>query len=121
MVYLGTCRRTKKRNVQKAFSVFSRKSKNNENWRTRIFVDFYQDEDVTSIFLIVSNYFEAVADKWSNGWGEPKESQILSRTTGFNALIRFLKDAYLYIVKDDPRVVEKSEFAEIFDRIDVKG
>lgn len=99
---------------------FSRRSENNESWRTRIFVDFYRGDDVTSIFLIVSNYFEAVADKWPNAWMEPKEGQILSRTTGFNALIRFLKDAYLHIVEDEPRVVEAAEFAEIFDRIDIK-
>jgi hypothetical protein len=99
---------------------FSRRSEDNESWRSRIFVDFYRDEDVPSIFLIVSNYFDAVADKWPNAWNEPKEGQILSRTTGFNALIRFLKDAYLHIVEDEPRVVEKSEFAQVFDRIDIK-
>jgi DGQHR domain-containing protein len=99
---------------------FSRKSEINENWRDRIFVDFYRDDDVPSIFLIVSNYFDAVADKWPDAWREPKEGQILSRTTGFNALVRFLKDAYLHIVKDEPRVIEKSEFAAIFDKIDIK-
>lgn len=99
---------------------FSRKSEKNESWRTRIFVDFYRNDDIPSIFLIVSNYFEAVAQKWPDAWGGPIEGQILSRTTGFNALIRFLKDAYLHIVEDKPRVVETSEFAQIFDRIDIK-
>lgn len=99
---------------------FSNRSEKNENWRDRIFVDFYRNGDDTSIFLIVSNYFEAVADKWPDAWNDPKEGQILSRTTGFNALIRFLKDAYLHIVKDEPRVVEKSEFATLFDRIHIK-
>jgi hypothetical protein len=46
---------------------------------------------------------------------------ILSRTTGYNAIIRFLKDAYLSIVSDRPRVVEAEEFAKIFDRIDIPG
>ena len=68
--------------------------------------------------MIVSNYFDAVRDKWPNAWREPDEGQILARTTGFNALIRFLKDAYLSVV-DKPRVVEKGEFAAIFQRINI--
>ncbi|MEQ9575558.1 MAG: hypothetical protein RLN77_08250, partial [Rhodospirillales bacterium] len=90
-----------------------------ESWRDRIFVDFYRDDDFKSIFLVVSNYFEAVADKWPDAWKKPQEGQILSRTTGFNALIRFLKDAYLSIV-DESRIVEVSEFASIFERITIK-
>lgn len=98
----------------------SRKSEPKESWRSRIFIDFYREDDFAAILLIVSNYFEAVADKWPDAWNRPQEGQILARTTGFNALIRFLKDAYLSIVGDDPHVVQKSEFAAIFDRISIK-
>lgn len=96
----------------------SKKAEPNESWRNRIFVDFYRADDFTSIFLIVSNYFEAVAEKWPNVWKEPEEGQILPRTTGYNALIRFLKDAYLSIV-DEPRVVNTKEFAAIFNEINI--
>ncbi|MBB3230123.1 DGQHR domain-containing protein [Halomonas stenophila] len=89
-----------------------------ESWKNRIFVDYYRDEDFVSILLIVSNYFEAVRDKWPGAWDSHEQGMILSRTTGYNALIRFLRDAYLYIV-DAPRVVKKSEFSEIFSRIDI--
>jgi DGQHR domain-containing protein len=112
--------RDQEKERSKSLFGFTRKSEPNESWRNRLFVDFYRQKDVPSIVLIVSNYFEAVADKWPNAWNAPQEGQILSRTTGFNALIRFLKDAYLHIVEDEPRVVEKSEFAKIFDRIDIK-
>ncbi|MCR9140268.1 MAG: DGQHR domain-containing protein [Alphaproteobacteria bacterium] len=91
-----------------------------ETWKNRIFVDFYRNDDFASIFLTVSNFFEAVRQKWPEPWSNPQEGQILSRTTGFNALIRFLKDAYLEIV-EEPRVVEVSEFAEIFKRIDISA
>ncbi|MEO9465320.1 DGQHR domain-containing protein [Sulfitobacter pontiacus] len=97
----------------------SRKSEPNESWRSRIFVDFYRDDDFASILLNVSNFFEAVATKWPNAWRDPQEGQILPRTTGFNALIRFLKDAYLSLV-DEPRVVETNEFLEIFERIRIQ-
>lgn len=96
----------------------SRKSEPNESWQSRIFVDFYRKDDFASILLIVSNYFEAVSKKWPNAWNEPQEGQILSRTTGFNALIRFLKDAYLSVAME-PRVVETHEFFEIFDRMNI--
>jgi len=96
----------------------SRRSESHESWRNRIFVDFYREDDFASILLVVSNFFEAVAEKWHSPWYDPQEGQILSRTTGYNALIRFLKDAYLSII-DEPRVVEKDEFASVFARITI--
>jgi len=77
----------------------SRRSEPRESWRSRIFIDYYREDDFAAILLIVSNYFEAVADKWPDAWNNPQEGQILARTTGFNALIRFLKDAFLHIVE----------------------
>lgn len=97
---------------------FSRKSEPGEDWRQRILIPFYRDDDITSIFLNISNFFEAAADKWPDAWWNPKGGQIISRTTGYNALIRFMKDAYLSVVRE-PRVVEKSEFDEIFYRINI--
>ena len=98
----------------------SRRSEPRESWRSRIFIDYYREDDFAAILLIVSNYFEAVADKWPDAWNNPQEGQILARTTGFNALIRFLKDAFLHIVDDKPRVVETSEFAKIFGDIQIE-
>lgn len=95
-----------------------RRRERDESWRNRIFVDYYRDDEFLPILLIVSNYFDAVRDRWSVAWNSTEQGMILARTTGFNALIRFLKDAYLEIV-DSPRVVEKQEFAEIFSRISI--
>ena len=43
----------------------------------------------------------------------------MSRTTGFNAHIRFLKVAYMSVT-DSPRVVETKEFKKILDRITIQ-
>ena len=44
-------------------------------------------------------------------------SDISARTTGLNASIRFLNDVFLELAGDQPRIVEKSEFAEVFKQI----
>jgi len=108
----------KNQEKERSKSIFGLSSKTelNESWRNRIFIDFYRSDDFASIFLNVSNFFQAVAEKWPVAWSGAKEGQILSRTTGYNALIRFLKDAYIHIVKE-PRVVRKKEFDELFERV----
>ncbi|NVJ96892.1 MAG: DGQHR domain-containing protein [Alphaproteobacteria bacterium] len=101
---------------------FGGKSEPNESWRDRIFVEFYRREDLASILEVVENFFDAVKEKWPDAWDDSVEGQILNRTTGFNALIRFLKDAYLHILKDEkhPRVVSKSEFSQLLAEVDIR-
>lgn len=98
---------------------FSKRSEPGENWRERLFVDYYREDDFASIFLIVSNFFSAVKAKWPTAWENPQEGQVLSRTTGYNALIRFLKDVYISLVEDEPRVVEEDEFAAVLAGISI--
>ncbi|NPD16133.1 DGQHR domain-containing protein [Xinfangfangia sp. D13-10-4-6] len=98
----------------------SRFTEPNEDWRQRIFAKFYRDDDSLSIYMNVSNFFEAVSDKWGDAWTSPGEGQILPRTTGYNALIRFMKDAYLSVVSE-PRIVEKEEFAAILELVNIDG
>ncbi len=99
----------------------SQKREPNESWRQRIFVDFYREDNFVAIFLNVSNYFDAVRERWPNAWGNPQEGQILARTTGFNALNRFMKDVFLLkIGSDKPSIIEKNDFADIFSHIHIK-
>lgn len=109
--------------LERSKSLFglSSRSEPRESWRDRIFVQFYRDDDVLSMFKILTNYFQAVADRWEGAWNSDEEGIILSRTTGYNALIRFLKDAYLSIVADQPRVVTLEEFADVFGRVEIPG
>ena len=108
--------RNQEKERSKSLFGLSKKVEPYESWKNRIFVDFYRKGDIASIFLVVSNYFDAVKEKWPEPWSDPEEGQILARTTGYNALVRFLKDAYLFLV-DEPRVVEKEEFKNIFEKV----
>ena len=107
------------RERSKSLLQLSWKREEKESWRQRIFVDFYREDEFVNIFLNVSNFFEAVSDKWPAAWNNPQEGQILARTTGYNALIRFLKDVFLELAYDQPRIVKKSEFADVFDKINI--
>lgn len=97
---------------------FTKKPEPGETWKNRIFTEFYRSEDTLSILKVTSNYFEAVRDRWPISWNYPEEGRILCRTTGYNALIRFMKDAFLSLT-DRPRVIKKEEFSEIFSRIKI--
>ena len=112
--------RNQEKERSKSLFGLSRRAEPNESWQDRIFVNFYRNDDVTSIFLVVSNYFDAVKEKWNDTWERPLEGQILARTTGYNALIRFLKEAYLHLITDAPRVPEKDEFAAIFEQVSIQ-
>ncbi|MCB8887952.1 DGQHR domain-containing protein [Vreelandella malpeensis] len=97
---------------------FSHKREPSENWKNRIFVTFYRNKKPVYIFLNISNYFDAVRLRWGQAWESNEQGMILNKTTGFNALIRFLKDAFLEIV-EEPRVVSVEEYLGIFNRIDL--
>ena len=101
----------------KGFLGLARKPEIGEDWRKRIFTTFYREGDDVSIFKTVKNYYGAIAAKWDTAWDSPE--YMLCSTNGYNATIRFLKDAYLTLEKSSPRVVTKSEFEEIFSLIPI--
>lgn len=55
---------------------------------------FIDDRDVV-IARNIWNYFSVVSEKWHNSWKEVETGNILNRTTGFGALMRFLRYCYL--------------------------
>jgi DGQHR domain-containing protein len=61
---------------------------------TRILRNLFIDEKDEDIALIVWNYFAAVQRRWPYAWGEKEQGNILNRTTGFLALMKFLAIAY---------------------------
>ena len=87
-----------------------------ENWRDRIFVEFYRAEDDVSILRNLTNYFKAVEERWPAAWSSAEQGVILSKTTGYNALVRFLKDAFLELA-DSPRVVGTEEYSRILSKV----
>lgn len=78
-----------------------------------------KDADITKIML---HYFDAVKDKWPHSWSDPnKQGNVLPKTNGFKALMRFLKPAYLKIVGSNIGAVpEKQLFSEIFRTVKLK-
>lgn len=95
---------------------------NEEESKRLIFRNTFIDEKDENIAKILWSYFSAVSDRWPKAWNENIESLILNRTTGFGALMRFLKPAYLHIkerfgIEDIP---SKNDFLEIFKKIVLK-
>lgn len=81
-----------------------------------IFRDFMIDEKDFELTDILWFYFSAVEKRWPIAWGSEDRGVMLRRTNGFMALMRYLKDCYLYIGKEVPR---KEDFSEIFEVIDL--
>lgn len=81
-----------------------------------IFID-----DITDIKIaqIIWNYFFAVQEKWPNAWNVVKDNNILNKSTGFVALMKFFKNCYLSFNKPDS-IITKEEFASIFKNINIK-
>ena len=48
---------------------------------------------------VLWNYFDAVKSRWPNAWASREPGMMLNKTNGFRALMRFLRPAYLSIVK----------------------
>jgi len=79
---------------------------------------FIDDVDDIKIAQIIWNYFYAVQDKWPNAWNVTKTDNILNKSTGFIALMKFFKDAYLSFEKMNA-VITKEEFKTCFENINL--
>lgn len=90
-----------------------------ENWRQEIFAPFYRRGDDISVFHIMTNYFQAVQERWPSAWKDNERGLILNRTNGYVALMRLLKDIYVSITKE-PRVIEVAEFSPFFSRVEMR-
>jgi DGQHR domain-containing protein len=80
---------------------------------------FIEDLDDVHIAQILYNYFHAVQKRWPDAWDVLQPNIILNRSTGFIALMRFFKNAYLSFNKIG-EVITKEDFYKIFLRIDLK-
>ncbi|WP_445749171.1 DGQHR domain-containing protein [Polaribacter sp.] len=79
---------------------------------------FINDDSDIQIAQIVWNYFYAVQQKWPNAWNIPANNNILNKSTGFVALMRFFKDAYLSFNKIG-QIITKEEFITCFENIEL--
>jgi DGQHR domain-containing protein len=68
-----------------------------------------QDEVIASI---IWNYFGAVQSTWPKAWGSTGTGSILNKTTGYLALMRFFRDAFLNITRK-PQMISKEDFQSV--------
>ena len=83
-----------------------------------IFRDWFVDEQDVKIAIVLWNYFSAVQTKWPEAWNKALRGNILNRTTGFGALMRFMRIAYNSTNERD-EIIGIDEFNEIFARVEL--
>ena len=86
--------------------------------RRQIFRNLFIREDDHIIALILWNFFLAVQRKWPSSWQDVQRGNILNRTTGLGALMRFMRVAYLSMNASE-QVVKADEYLPILERIEL--
>lgn len=84
--------------------------------RRRIFYELFRRNEDEKILQNVLNFFGAVRARWPEDWANDGLGNMLVRTNGYNALIRFLRPAYLHFTST-PRVVSQAEFESLFAKV----
>lgn len=93
---------------------------NNKDLENLIFRRLFIEEKDAVIAKIINNYFEAIRMRWPDAWNAKVPEMILNRTTGFIALMRFLKIAYSLSSKDGNQIVSIEDFYNIFIGIPIE-
>lgn len=88
--------------------------------QTLVFRNMFLNEKDAEIAAVLWNYFGAVQDRWGDYWREVRKGYVLNRTTGFRALMQFLRPAYLSVAKPG-QVPEQEQFREVFARVKLEG
>lgn len=89
-----------------------------EEARILIFRNMMIDGRDADIADVIWNYFDAVRTKWPEYWKNLSAGQMLNKSNGFRGLMKFLREAYLFIAKGPGEVPTSAEFFErIFKRI----
>ena len=84
-----------------------------------VFRNLFVEEKDVIIARIIWNYFKAVEGRWPRAWSEVKQGNILNRSNGFSALMRFLPLVYSKTCKPD-EVPPIEQFGSVFKMIDLK-
>jgi len=80
-----------------------------------VFRNWFIDNADSNIAQTIVNYFTGVQDRWPKAWKEKTPGLILNRTTGYNALMRFLPLVMFRLGLD--RVHEIDEFRRVFEPV----
>jgi len=86
----------------------------------RPFRNMFIEQRDGDIAKIIWQYFEAVQEVWGTAWWEVKQEMILNKSTGFLALMRFLKQAYIKADKLG-EVVSKDFYLDLFSQVNLEN
>jgi DGQHR domain-containing protein len=89
---------------------------NEKEKETLIFRNLFIDKRDLDIVDVIWDYFDAVKERWNKAWNNLDTGYMLSRSNGFMAHARYLKDAYLMTKKEIPN---KNDFLDILNKIDI--
>ena len=98
--------------------IFSNKRPTNA-WQRHIFQPFYDEDNDGAVFLCLTNYFDAVKARWPRSWDDAPAGTILNRTTGYCALMKFLRPVYLSRCTKG-QILTREKCEEIFRGINIK-
>jgi DGQHR domain-containing protein len=93
--------------------------KDSEEKRKRIFRNLFIMEKDEVILAILFNYFKAIQTRWPISWNQSLTGNILNKTTGLIALMRFLKPVCNSLKLED-KEIEVATFLEVFNKIDLE-
>ena len=98
--------------------MFPKKAAKDEQTKL-IFRNMWLEEKDTEITKIIINYFTAVQNKWPVAWDDlERKGNVLPKTNGFKALMRFLRVVYLDFVGEKIGAVPTVDnFSRYFDRV----
>jgi DGQHR domain-containing protein len=82
-----------------------------------LFRNLFIDGEDEKIVKILWSYFTAVRDRWPDSWESTNPGNILPKTNGFRALMRFLGPAYLDCVKEIGELVPAQKFDAVFAKV----
>jgi DGQHR domain-containing protein len=85
-----------------------------------IFREYFINNQDDKISYILYTYFLAVQNLWPNSWNFIKANNILNKTTGFIALMEFLRNVYKYKNMGYGKIIEVNDYVTIFNKTGLK-
>ena len=95
-----------------------KKAEENE-LNTLIFRNMMIEKKDVEVTDVLWNYFDAVRQRWPEAWNSTGQGIMLNKTNGFKGLMRFLRNAYLYLVAPG-EVPNTDSFLEVFKKVPLK-
>jgi len=85
-----------------------------------IFRNMMIDEKDDDIAIILFNYFSSIKNHWPAAWNDLGLGNMLNRTNGFRALMRFLRPVYLHLVSPG-QIPTIEQFESIINKINISN